>query len=695
MSEGYDMQDEKADIVVLAANPGGLCAAISAARTGKSVVVLEATSLVGGMNGNGVCGFDAARPAALSGLAKEFEVLVARHYEENERSDDPVLVARSDQVWEPAVNRACWQKLIEKTQNLSVRTGAVVVGARVEDDRISEILWVPSKDVFGTPDETNDPSILRPGIVIDASYESDILEFAGVPHRIGREPRSWQEPHAGRIYTSDMLPGKSGYMPHSVLPGSTGEGDAGVSAFSMRIPCKWYEDTSEDAAHRIASPPPDYDPAEFAWTPQGSDADGKPLWFKGNYLMVGGKFLLNRMVRGNELSEAARQYVLAHPRDRAVYRDQIMNYSRSYLYFIQTECGMPQLGPADDDFHENGGIPYQVYVRAGRRIEGAFTLTEAQVNPYIEGDGYRPPPLRNSIAIADWIFESHACVDHLEDGYNFPEGWVFGRVTQCPYQIPYECLLPKKVGNLLVCGSLSATHIGFSAVRCEATRMQTGIAAGLAASLCVEQDRAPAEIAVADLQREIVARGGKLVYFGDVESDHPAFREIQWAGLRGYLPQNDEWHLEADRHVTWNELVRTIVDVLGLPISVTGAHFEGVGRHHPSFRYLEALYDLGTRSDVDLFASKSLSNEDPLLAILRLNPAAKLIPFHGDRSVALDEARKFFLLLEQALFTSARPDWTTCLDTTHPLLTRAILCRVLFAFGTRDDHQGLCLRSGL
>ena len=66
------------DVVVIGGNPGGCAAAISAARSGRRVVLLEATSTLGGMNANGVCGFDTARPQALSGLAKEVEGLLQK-----------------------------------------------------------------------------------------------------------------------------------------------------------------------------------------------------------------------------------------------------------------------------------------------------------------------------------------------------------------------------------------------------------------------------------------------------------------------------------------------------------------------------------------------------------------------------------------------------------------------------------------
>ncbi len=684
----------KPDILVLSANPGGLCAAISAARKGMNVLVLEPTSLVGGMNGNGVFGFDATRRAALSGLALEFEQIVKDHYRDLGQ-DDPVFHSRSDQVWETFANRECWQKFIGSTRNLKVLTGAVPVDAVVEDGRISQVHWQPATDVFGTPDTSSVPNIVAPRIVVDASYEGDILEWAGVPYTIGREPRSWDEPHAGKIYTSDMGQAPNGLMAHSVLPGSSGEGDGGVSAFAMRLPCKWYEDTSDDATHRIKEPPRGYDPSEFAWRPQAIDEDGNPKWFKGLYVLVGDKFLVNRMILGNDISGAARDYILAHPKDRPAYRQAIMDYSWSYLYYIQTEGGTPQLGLAQDDFPENGGMPYLPYIRAGRRIEGEYVLTESDVNPFIKGDGFRPPKKSDAVAIGDWIFESHACVDQLEDGYSFPEGWLFSRVTQCPYQMPYGSLLPKAVDNLLVCGSISATHIGFSATRCEAFRMQSGIAAGLAAALSLDAACDPRALPVEQLQSEIVEQGGKLVYFGDLDQEHPDYAEIQWAGLHGYLPKHDLWYFLPSHPVSWSELVQLLVTVLGLPISVTGEHFEGVGRRDPIFRYVESIYDLGTRSGVDIFDARDLKHEDPMVAILRLYPASRLIPFSKTGVPTMTEAVQFLMRVEEALFDGRPSRVTSVIDTGETLLSRAEFCRALHSLRGLADlrpHEAIARR---
>ena len=121
---------------------------------------------------------------------------------------------------------------------------------------------------------------------------------------------------------------------------------------------------------------------------------------------------------------------------------------------------------------------------------------------------------------------------------------------------------------------------------------------------------------------------------------------------------------------------------LGLPISVTGAHFEGVSRHHPSYRYVETLYDPGTRAGVDLFGAKLLANEDPMKEFLRLYPNFKLIPFHPRWPVRLQAAVSF--LEDLALALHGAPLRLT--DVVTPgmgapadaaLLTRGTMCALL------------------
>ncbi|WP_181832529.1 FAD-dependent oxidoreductase [Bosea caraganae] len=630
---------------MIGGNPGGCAAAVSAARSGCKVILLEPTKTLGGINANGVFAFDAATPQAMSGIAEEMEERIRAHYERI-GLHDPLFTSRHDLVWESHVAATVWGEFLAATPGVTVLLSAVPVGVTMAGGRIHEVQWLPASDPSGNVAAGDTPrSIIRARQVIDASYEGDVMAWSGAPYRIGREARSWQEPHAGAIYSSNMEYSPSGYLPNSILPGSTGEGDGRIMAFACRLHCRIYDDVSPDAPHRLRLPPPGYDPKNYSWEPVGRNPDGSPVYFNTIYVLVNGKFLLNRMIRGNNLVGPNRDYILAHPFDRKPLRQAFIDYALGYLYFVQTEGGMPALGLADDEFTDNDGIPYQIYVREARRLEGLATLTEADVTPYIAGDGIRPPGKRHAIAITDWTLESHGCADDIPAGYKSPEGWLFNRVTRAPFQIPYGCLLPQGVDNLLVCGAISATHIAFSSVRVESARIQTGTAAGIAASLAVQRDCAPVEVPVEELQRALLARGSKLSYFVDVGSEHAHFRAIQWAALRGFVPRDEHWRFLPDNPIDWAAFVQAIVVCLRLPVSVSGIHFEGIGPRHPSFAYAEALYDLGTRADVDLFRARDLVNEDPLQAVLRPTMGPRLIPFVPDAPVATREVERMLVMV--------------------------------------------------
>ena len=63
---------EHADVVVVAATPSGVAAAVSAARSGASVILLEEKSHVGGVVSAGLTNTDIYKKAAVGGLFAEF-----------------------------------------------------------------------------------------------------------------------------------------------------------------------------------------------------------------------------------------------------------------------------------------------------------------------------------------------------------------------------------------------------------------------------------------------------------------------------------------------------------------------------------------------------------------------------------------------------------------------------------------------
>ena len=77
------------------------------------------------------------------------------------------------------------------------------------------------------------------------------------------------------------------------------------------------------------------------------------------------------------------------------------------------------------------------------------------------------------------------------------------------YQIPYRCLLPAGVENLLVAGRpISTSHEAHGSVRVMGTAMATGQAAGVAAAMAARGGGRVRDVDVAELQQRIAALGG-------------------------------------------------------------------------------------------------------------------------------------------------------------------------------------------
>lgn len=79
-----------------------------------------------------------------------------------------------------------------------------------------------------------------------------------------------------------------------------------------------------------------------------------------------------------------------------------------------------------------------------------------------------------------------------------------GATMFAPYGIPYECMLPVEIDNLLVaCRGASFSHIASSSVRLSRTMIALGEAAGEAAAQCVQKNLTPAQVDIADLRNKL------------------------------------------------------------------------------------------------------------------------------------------------------------------------------------------------
>lgn len=636
----------EADVLVVGGTAAGCSAAIAAARQGCSVIVLEPTASIGGITANGVHCFDTGTLQALSGITEEFVDRILLHYREAGVSD-PLLQSRSDVFWEFHVAERIWRAMLAEHTSIRFVNRAVPIGVVMDGCKIREVQWEPAVDALGNPAKhaMEQPRRVRGKVVIDASYEGDVAAWAGAEFDLGREGRSRLEPHAGVIHTTTherhIHPG--GYLPSTILPGSTGAADDAIMAFTCRLSLRYRPEGYE----KYLTPKPDnYDARKYAWAVQGN---AQAVFGSELIPSMGGKVLTNQRYKGDDRLEGNRQFILAHPRERTALRKGFYDHVLGYLHFIQTEGGMPQLGLADDEYQHNGNIPHILYVREGRRFRGRERMTEAEVSPYIAGPGPRPPLRSDSIAIGDWAIESRRCHDEMSPATHTYDGSMFARALRTPYQVPYGCLVPEGVENLLVTTTISATHVAFCALRVEAVWTETGYAAGTAASLAIAMERSPSAVPVEAIQGAMLRHANKLTYFADVETQHPHFVGIQWLALRGFVPSDARFRFFPDRSATWGDLIEAAVLAFDLPVSVTGIHFEGIEPGDRLFRYAETLYDAASRAGVALFANMHQPSIDAPADHLRPEVRTRWAVLEPDAVLRLDEATAFLECLALAL----------------------------------------------
>ncbi len=130
----------------------------------------------------------------------------------------------------------------------------------------------------------------------------------------------------------------------------------------------------------------------------------------------------------------------------------------------------------------------QIGIRESRRIRGEYILTEdAVLNAKKFPDG---------IARCAYPIDIHNPNGAGTELRGVPEGDY--------YEIPYRCLLPLEIDNLLVAGRcVSATHEAQASLRVMPQCFAMGEAAGLAAALAVQQSILPREVKVAELRRAL------------------------------------------------------------------------------------------------------------------------------------------------------------------------------------------------
>jgi hypothetical protein len=387
-------------LVIVGGTASGVGAAITAARLGIRVALLEETNRLGGMISNGVAITDVRVPSRINGLFEEFRQKVEAYYRA-QGADTSHYIYRNGLNYEPWVANMLLKEMVYAEPDIDVYFGVYPVRVFKHGNRVVGV------EVQSVLDGTR--GRFYADVVIDATVEADVAAWAGAKWRIGREPRSEEEPHAGVIYY-DRLNDR-------LLPGSTGEGDKRIQAYALMLAVQNYP------TDQVRTPPPGYDPRHYLLAPP---------WERSWAYLYGrfpnNKFEINQHPHGSDLQEENYRYPIASYAERRRIYERYKQHALGYLHYIQTVQGQRNLWLAEDEYRDNEHVPPILYVREARRVEGEVLLKEMDIIRARER--VRP----DAVAIGDYPMDSHAVrkvqvpegksadeVPHMGEG----EYWLF------------------------------------------------------------------------------------------------------------------------------------------------------------------------------------------------------------------------------------------------------------------------------
>jgi len=438
-------------------------------------------------------------------------------------------------VWQPDhfVGNASFWWLLDQHATVSVILGERLVentGVTIQGGRVKAL-------TTAGPDGTgSDPRSFSARYFVDASYEGDVMRFAGVTHTWGREARGqYNESLAGVTDDSTnhfprpvsvLWPNGSlvdwvqqGPDPKSVV----GQADDNVMAYSFRLCLTKRTDNRVDV-----TAPPGYSTERFElgrrYLKSLAEAQESPKAPWGNlpYRSYPPGDKLDACCGNSPMGIDAAGLAVGYSNGSYASRQSIKEQHRFYVqglaffWMYDPDSGVPtemqqelrKYGLCKDEWPENGHWPPQLYVREAARLVGDAVFTQNdRIESSIPG-GCK----RDSIGTGSWGFDIHqmqraAVPGSGRDAVALNEGLTSPGTDGNPvYEVPYSILLPKRADatNLLVPNCPSISHVAFSALREEPTLVKLGEAAGTAAAIAAGQ---PGAIALQDVSIEALQAG--------------------------------------------------------------------------------------------------------------------------------------------------------------------------------------------
>lgn len=441
------------NVIVCGGGLAGVCAATAAARSGAKTLLIERDGSLGGTMTNNLVGpmmtFHSPERQVIGGMAQEVvDRLVAMGASVGHIADTSDYCATITPFDAEALKLVCQRMVLEAGGTLlynSFISGVVKEGGAITGVQLTNKAGLTR---------------LKADVVIDATGDADVAALAGVPCEFGRP------------------------TDHQVQPLTLMFKLTHVDAAALRAYSAQHLDVVMLNERQMASYLNQALNKNYGFSEKLKEylAAGKPITQRRDVLFFNTIYEDEVIVNSTRVGgvNPLDPWELSAAENTA--REQVFGL----LEFFKKEvpgfanCRLAQVG-------------LRIGVRESRRICGEYMLTAQDIL-----EQRRFP---DAIAQCAYPIDIHAVTPGEEEFNSFSyQGEVF--------DLPYRCLVPQQVDQLLVAGrSISATHDAQGAIRTSPTCMAMGQAAGLAAVQALREEVAPRLVNTARLRQTLTEQG--------------------------------------------------------------------------------------------------------------------------------------------------------------------------------------------
>jgi hypothetical protein len=156
-------------------------------------------------------------------------------------------------------------------------------------------------------------------------------------------------------------------------------------------------------------------------------------------------------------------------------------------------------GLPKDEFTDNGGWPWMIYIREARRMVGDYVVTQRDC------DGTRAAP--DPVGLGSFGMDSHVVQHFVTENGKAQNDGVLWHVPPKPYGISYRAIIPPRgqCENLFSPICLSASHVAHGSIRMEPVFMALSQSAAIAAGLAIDRTVSVQEVPYPALREKLMA----------------------------------------------------------------------------------------------------------------------------------------------------------------------------------------------